>query len=338
MEQEPTPRERLEELLRVLVVPDWRPTIEQGLWMIRIAVVLGVLVLVGYGYGITLWDWLRLLIVPAVIAGVGLWFNQQQRAREIRIADQRACTDREVADQGRQDDILQAYIDQMGQLLLNKDRPLRQSEPGDEVVTLARARTLTALSQIDGVRKSAIMRFLLEAGLITVHPDSPEQRQYPIILLVEADLREVDMTTYEWSGIYMTAAWLSGANLSVCGLSDAILSGAELSNSYLSGTDLRGADLNGAGLKNAFLNGADLSGASLYGADLTNANLSCANLTGADLTGEAHRSSEDDFLGADLTNADLSDANLTNAKATPEQLAKAKTLKGATMPDGSKHP
>jgi hypothetical protein len=57
------------------MVPDWRPTIGQGLWMIRIAIVLSILV--GYGYGITLWDWLRLLIVPAAIAGAGLWFNQQ---------------------------------------------------------------------------------------------------------------------------------------------------------------------------------------------------------------------------------------------------------------------
>jgi hypothetical protein len=121
MDQEPTSRERLEDLLRLLLVPDWRPTIGQGLWMIRIAIVLSILILVGYGYGITLWDWLRLLIVPAAIAGVGLWFNQQQREREIRIADQRAQTDREIADQGRLNDILQAYIDQMGQLLLDKD-------------------------------------------------------------------------------------------------------------------------------------------------------------------------------------------------------------------------
>jgi hypothetical protein len=78
MDQEPTSGECLEDLLRLLFVPDWRPTIGQGLWMIRIAIVLRILILVGYGYGITLWNWLRLLIVPAAIAGVGLWFNQQR--------------------------------------------------------------------------------------------------------------------------------------------------------------------------------------------------------------------------------------------------------------------
>jgi uncharacterized protein YjbI with pentapeptide repeats len=321
-----TPRERAEDLIRLLV-PDWRPTPRQGLWAIRIGIVLGLLVAIGYSYGVTLWDWIKLLIVPAAIAGVGLWFNEQQREREIRIADK-----------DRQDDILQSYLDQMGQQLLDKDRPLRQSELGDEVQTLARARTLTTLSQLDGVRKGTVMRFLLEAGLIMIDPqDSPEETQYPTIRLLEADLREVVMTTYDWRGIDMTAAWLTGADLSICDLSGATLAGASLSNSYLSGTDLRGADLNSAYLKDAFLNGADLTDASLFHADLTNANLSRADLTGADLIGEDYRTSEDRFLGADLTNADLSNANLTGAKVTSEQLAKAKTLEGATMPNGQRY-
>jgi len=42
--------------------------------------------------------------------------------------------------------------------------------------------------------------------------------------------------------------------------------------------------------------------------------------------------------GADLSDADLSRANLSGATVTNEQLAGAKSLQGATMPDGSKHP
>jgi len=68
VQQEPkTPRERAENLIRLLV-PEWRPTPWQGLWAIRIGTVLGLLVAIGYSYGVTLWDWLKLLIVPAVIA------------------------------------------------------------------------------------------------------------------------------------------------------------------------------------------------------------------------------------------------------------------------------
>jgi len=71
-------------------------------------------------------------VYSSMIAGGGLWFNRQQRDREVEIADRRA-----------QDEALQAYLEQIGQLLLDKDRPLRQSKEGDEVRMLTRARTLT---------------------------------------------------------------------------------------------------------------------------------------------------------------------------------------------------
>src|SRR5215211_969496 len=108
VEQEQKPRERsfISEL-----VPDWRPTREQVLWSVRITIVvvvlLGILTLIGLPFGITLWEWVKLLIVPAVIAAGGVWFNRQQREREIKIAEQRS-----------QDEALQAYLDQMSQLLL----------------------------------------------------------------------------------------------------------------------------------------------------------------------------------------------------------------------------
>jgi Pentapeptide repeats (8 copies) len=80
----------------------------------------------------------------------------------------------------------------------------------------------------------------------------------------------------------------------------------------------------------------DLSGADLSGADLSGADLSwfrqesgedyCADLSGADLS------------DTDISGADLSGANLKGAKVTDEQLAQAKSLEGAIMPDGSKHP
>src|SRR6266567_674205 len=95
------------------------------------------------------------------------------------------------------------------------------------------------------------------------------------------------------------------------------LSGADLSDADLAGTDLTTADLTGA-----FLTRANLFFAILQGARLVGANLSGANLVDALLSG-----------------ADLSEANLSNATGiTYEELEKqADSLKGATMPDGSKH-
>jgi hypothetical protein len=78
VDQEPKARAR--SFVRELV-PDWRPPREQTLWAVRIIVALfvglGILTLIGLPFGITLWDWIKLLIVPAVIAGGGLWFNSQ---------------------------------------------------------------------------------------------------------------------------------------------------------------------------------------------------------------------------------------------------------------------
>jgi hypothetical protein len=65
VDQEQKPRERafLKEL-----VPDWRPTRQQRLWAVRlvivIVVVLVVLTLLGLPFGISLWDWIKLLVIP----------------------------------------------------------------------------------------------------------------------------------------------------------------------------------------------------------------------------------------------------------------------------------
>jgi uncharacterized protein YjbI with pentapeptide repeats len=76
------------------------------------------------------------------------------------------------------------------------------------------------------------------------------------------------------------------------------------------------------------LDGADLSYVHLDHMDFSDTDLSGADLSGAHLT------------GADLTNADLTNADLTSAEGiTKEKLERqAKSLEGAIMPDGTKHP
>src|SRR5687767_5613018 len=62
--------------------------------------------------GKTLWDWLLLisaLAVPVVVGFAGLWFTQQQEARQQDIEDQRS-----------QDTAMQAYLDNMSTLLIDE--------------------------------------------------------------------------------------------------------------------------------------------------------------------------------------------------------------------------
>jgi hypothetical protein len=175
----------------------------------------------------TLWDWLQLLIIPAVLAGGGLWFNRQQREQELQSADRRA-----------QDETLQAFLDQMSDLLTPaKDRPsLYDEPPPDSLRTVARARTLTVLSRLDSVHKGRVVQFLSESRLMVKrHPESP-----PVLDISGADLRQTKMRRQ----VHLRGADLRGANLRGVNLRTNPL--GEISGAYLDGADLRNADLRNA--------------------------------------------------------------------------------------------
>ena len=176
----------------------------------------------------TLWDWLQLLVVPAMLAIVGFWLAAAQENIQQQAEEQRA-----------QDEALQAYLEGMGNLLL--DEGLLTSQEDEEVRTLARARTLTILGRVDGARKRSVVQFLYESQLI--------EKDKPIVRLSGADLTDAD---------------LSGADLRV-----ADLRRADLRRAVLFGADLSDAVLFDADLSDAFLGGADLSDARLGGADLS---------------------------------------------------------------------
>src|SRR5215208_237304 len=212
---------REEHQMQQLEQPRWRPSRRQVLWTLAIVAVLTVAVLIGYRYDITLWDWIKLLIVPAAIAGAGLWFNKQQRERELQIADQRAQTDRDIADQRRQDEALQAYLSQIGELLLREERPLHETEKCDVVRTLAWARTKTVLRRLhDGAHKGRVLRFLGEAGLLN--------KPAPVIDLKGADLREADLRGSVLEEVCLKEADLRGGNLRGAVLGEPDLSGGNL--------------------------------------------------------------------------------------------------------------
>jgi uncharacterized protein YjbI with pentapeptide repeats/DNA-binding transcriptional regulator YiaG len=150
-----------------------------------------------------------------------------------------------------------------------------------------------------------------------------------------ADLREADLIS-----THLRAADLRGANLRRANLTGASpyraqLTGANLGEAVLQGADLRSADLRGADLRQANLREAILSGADLFRADLHEADLRDADLQGANLAStDLFRAN---LTGANLHDAELRGANLIDAQVTDEQLAEAKTLEGATLPDGREY-
>jgi hypothetical protein len=153
----------------------------------------------------------------------------------------RGKNERQLEEQRAQDAALQAYLDQMSQLMLGGN--LRDSEEDSEVRTLARARTRTVLARLDGQRKGRVVQFLYEASLIV--------REHPVVSLSDVRLRGADLSHLDLSGAALSGADLSSADLNDADLSGAFLRDANLRETYLVETDLSDTDLSGANLRDA---------------------------------------------------------------------------------------
>jgi uncharacterized protein YjbI with pentapeptide repeats len=334
-----------------------------------VALVVGVIVL-GYvetpgwvgSSGKKFWDYLELLIVPAALA-IGVYLlNRAQSERERKAAEeqdrQREATEKawknrelEVARQQAQDAALQAYLEQMSQMLADKERPLRRSQPGDTLNLVAEVRTRTVLRRLDGKQKRHVVQFLSDAGLIQSsqrhlamarleerleqavqleregkRDDTAETEEIRADELLDKPLLdkldkpshqivlsliEADLSGAELSGLELPNVNMFDANLSCANLSDARLPGANLSRAKLMEATLRGTNLGEATLWQADLNKADLSGCNLVGAWLKEADLQHAILRFATLR------------EVDMADAKLQGADLTGVELFPKDLTKA---------------
>jgi hypothetical protein len=128
--------------------PWWR---KQVLWPVVLAAAVAFLIIVICGYlfgwgwtGVpkkTLWDWLRLLIVPVVLAIGGYLLNSSQTRATQDAAERRA-----------QDEAMQAYLDDMTELMMKYH--LRAPPPEEDLAdvhVVAQARTVTVLRGMDAM-------------------------------------------------------------------------------------------------------------------------------------------------------------------------------------------
>jgi len=192
--------------------------------------------------GQTVWEWLKLLIAPFIIAlataGFTLVFTHQltqQQAAEERAAEERAAQQLLEA-QRLQFSLFQVYLDHIETLLL--DRGLRTSKEDSNVRKVAQARTLSALDTLSPERKIWVLEFLYETKLIQFG----SQGEQPVISLRFANLSETNL---------VKRSILSNTDLDRAELIDAKLNNAKLSNTELPLADLSGANLAGANLAGA---------------------------------------------------------------------------------------
>lgn len=185
-------------------------------------------------------------------------------------------------DAAPQDETLQAYIEQINELLREKD--LRGSEEGSDVRRLARAKTLRVLEGSDPTIKGKVVRFLAEADLV-----QDVGQRVPIVSLGNAELKEANLSGTDLRGADFRATDLGSSDLQKADLSDA---------------DLTGADLTGADLTDAELQHANLTNATLHATDLTRADLTGADLTGVHMTVDERREAEQSATGIYLPEED----------------------------------
>jgi uncharacterized protein YjbI with pentapeptide repeats len=252
---------------------------------------------------------MELLIIPIFLT-IGLYF--------LNRSDQE--TERQIARDRQYESALQAYLDNMAALILQKDLLKGEIEQAKDI---ARIRTLTVLRALDGTRKGLVVKFLHEAGLLS--------REKAIVNLAGADLSYADLRFAKLQG-----ANLARTNLSFALLSYANLRSASFSSSYMGGADLSYVNspvdfwdhLDALSREDSREDSVDLTMTNLKGANLEFSRLKYAHLFGAHLEdANLHRS---DLTGADLTSASFTHANLRNAILTDVSVS-GKELKDAYM-------
>jgi uncharacterized protein YjbI with pentapeptide repeats len=219
--------------------------------------------------GKTLWDFMELLIVPVVLAGIAIWFNKRMREAEQKATEERL-----------REEALQTYFDRMSELLL--DHNLYKVDKNGDVRFIARARTLNIFQRLDGHRKGMVLSFLYSLDLIRCKIGNNWQVEtYPTVGLNGADLSEISvpggaLTAATLKNVYLQNVHMSKANLYGVDLSEAVLNISWLDDANLRNAKLCGASLETAILVGARFDGADLNGANLKGAVVTPEQLSKA--------------------------------------------------------------
>jgi uncharacterized protein YjbI with pentapeptide repeats len=168
--------------------------------------------------------------IAAITAAVGLLnlrLTRRNLVQQRELEEQRADEQRTLEAQRAQATALQAYYEQVGKLLSDKELRTTQRE---EIRELARGQTLTVLQDLDASRKRSLLTFLYGAGLIGA--------ENPAVELAGADLRDAN-------------------------LQGTFLQGANLQEANLYGADLRGANLYRASLYRAYVEGAMLTDSQL---------------------------------------------------------------------------
>ena len=303
--------------------------------------------------GQTLVKFLSSLMLPLMLGifTIVVTFQQQSVARQQRLEDKNEsrlqreqdwniaqlaqfAQNKATSDRYR-DEVLLAYIKEIGDLLKENNGSLTQTALTH---TLARAKTLNTIRQLDGPRQVHILRFLYEAKqLISTNESLPLDMSTAILAdidfrkftpskrikkmslagvylqnctFAEMQLEEFDFSSAHLSHINFSSTELFHSNFSFAQFDDVTFASAELEHLNFSSTKLDNVNLSFTKLQNtdfsfAHLSDVDSSHSEIYRVNFTFASFRNMSLSSANIQGAK-------FLWAGLRTVNFSSVILTN--------------------------
>ena len=254
-----------------------------------------------------------------------------QREQDLNISREQREQDKRFADDRLRDTVLVTYLNEIANLLKENNGTLTANPV---IATIARAKTLTAIRQLDSSRNSYLIKFLYEANQLT-------NGAKPIDLSA-AELNGINLNINEnrhrnTHNLSLVDALLRNSSFSSLDLTNANFTGADLTNARFDNTKLNNADMTRSITVRAIFTGSELSNAIFFNASsrrtifhqvvAINTSFSYAEMESAIFTGcickNAHfRTAQ--LLGADFSRAQLNNANFTYAYLRRVNFTKAR--------------
>lgn len=250
-------------------------------------------------------EWIKLLAAPLTIP--------------IILAIATSIITERLQRENTQNATLEKYFDHLERLILEEN--LLADLPNPEATIMARARTITALHQLDTERQIQVISFLNASGMIKV--GSIQIVDFSLVNLSEVDLSEINLNNSNLSGINLKKSNLRNANLRGSNLSEANLSHANLEGANFRNTNLYRIDLSNTDLSSAYFYDEDADGVNLSNADLRGSDLRGVNFFGADLSGAQLQNSQ--IRDADLRHANLHGANFNGVNFSSAKFSDIET-------------
>ena len=197
--------------------------------------------------------------------------ENNQSERQWAIAEQQNNFQRQLALEKYQEEILMVYIKETGDLLEKSNGSLASNPI---ITTIARAKTLNTIRQLDARRSSDVIRFLYEAGQLT------DTNQTRALNVSTVELCNINKNIFE---IPTKVAKLSlmGIYLRNCMFNNTLLHDIDFSSAQIDHMNFSAADVHDVAISSAKLQEVEFTSAILKDVEFTSATLKDVEFTSA---------------------------------------------------------